>query len=241
MPPLKPDRRPSGARHDSSLPEWAVEKMARRRGRRHAFDRLEPARTALVVIDLMESVIASTPCAASIVAPVARLAASLRALGGTVAWVRPAPLPAASPNLEALWGSDHLRKHVAQTAEGHAGKELAAGLDPEPGDLLVEKAAYSAFFPGRCRLPELLQARGVDTVIVTGVLTNICCESSARDAATLGFRVVMVADANAARSDEEHRAALYNILRNFGDVRMTEELIADLTRRAGRKHAGAAM
>jgi nicotinamidase-related amidase len=71
----------------------------------------------------------------------------------------------------------------------------------------------------------MLRERGIDTVLITGVLTNICCESSARDAATLGFRVVMVADANAARSDEEHQSALYNILRNFGDVRTSDDLI----------------
>jgi len=63
-------------------------------------------------------------------------------------------------------------------------------------------------------------------VLITGVLTNICCESSARDAMTLGFRVAMVADANAARSDEEHRGALYNVMRNFGDVRTSDDLIA---------------
>ena len=86
------------------------------------------------------------------------------------------------------------------------------------------------FFPGKCTLPELLRERGIDTVLITGVLTNICCESSARDAATQGFRVVMVADANAARSDEEHQSALYNILRNFGDVRTSDDLIATLAR-----------
>ncbi len=61
------------------------------------------------------------------------------------------------------------------------------------------------------------------------MLTNICYESSACDAMTLGYRVVMVADANAARSDEEHRAALYNVMRNFGDVRTSDDLIAAFT------------
>jgi len=80
-----------------------------------------------------------------------------------------------------------------------------------------------------CPLDKMLAERNIDTVIIAGVLTNICCESSARDAATLGYKVIMVADANAARSDEEHASALYNVLRNFGDVRMTDDLIATLT------------
>ena len=79
-------------------------------------------------------------------------------------------------------------------------------------------------------MPDMLAQQGVDTVMISGVLTNLCCESSARDAAALAYRVSMVADANAARSDEEHQAALYNILRNFGDVRMTDDLIAVIGR-----------
>jgi nicotinamidase-related amidase len=56
-------------------------------------------------------------------------------------------------------------------------------------------------------------------------VTNVCCESSARDANALGLRVIMVADANAARRDEDHNAALYNIYRSFGDVRTTLEVL----------------
>ena len=222
MPPSVPDTRAPGARHDCTLPQWAVDKMIRRRGgRTHAFEDLDPRRTALVAVDLLASFVDGTPCGASTVAPVNRLAAALRDAGGTVAWVTPAPLPERSPSLIALWGEDWYR----EAARG-ADAPLADGLDVADGDLHVEKRAYSAFFPGRCDLPDILRARGVDTVLIAGMLTNICCESSARDAATLGFRVVMVSDANAARSDEEHRAALYNVMRNFGDVRTSGDLVA---------------
>lgn len=89
----------------------------------------------------------------------------------------------------------------------------------------MEKTAASAFFPGRCLLPELLAQRGIDTVLVTGTVTNVCCESSARDASTLGYRVVMVADANAARRDEDHNATLHTVYRSFGDVRSTDDVL----------------
>jgi nicotinamidase-related amidase len=228
MPPLQPDTRPPGATHDSTLPQWAVDKMIRRRGgRRYAFADLRAARTALVVIDLMHSYVENTPCAAEIVAPVNRLARNLRGSGGTVVWVLPAPM-ADNPLLTAVWGEDHARQIAADTQPDNPAAAAAAGLVRRADDLVVEKSAYSAFFPGRCPLPELLRARGIDTVLITGVLTNICCESSARDAMTLGFRVVMVADANAARSDEEHRAALYNVMRNFGDVRASDDLAVAL-------------
>jgi nicotinamidase-related amidase len=65
-------------------------------------------------------------------------------------------------------------------------------------DLVVEKTASSAFFPDRCELAERLHERDIDTVLITGTVANICCESSARDASTRGYRVIMVADGNAA-------------------------------------------
>ncbi|MFN4278169.1 MAG: isochorismatase family protein [Ferrovibrio sp.] len=224
MPPAEPDLRPSGARHDSSLPRWAVEKMIRRRnGRRYAFEDLRPARTALIVIDLMQGYVDGTPCAASIIAPINALATALRRAGGLIAWVLPDPAMQDMPHLQALWGEDHIRKTTAGMVPGMA---LATGLQTDAADLKVSKRAYSAFFPGKSPLPDLLASRGIDTILIAGVLTNICCESSARDAMTLGYRVVMVSDANAARSDAEHQSALYNVMRNFGDVRESSELIA---------------
>src|SRR5262249_26501708 len=89
----------------------------------------------------------------------------------------------------------------------------------------VEKSAPSAFFPGRCPLPDFLRARGIDTVLITGTVTQVCCESSARDASTLGYRVVMVADANATGRDQDHNATLATIYRSFGDVRPTAEVL----------------
>jgi nicotinamidase-related amidase len=165
MPPLQPDTRPSGAVHDSTLPRWAVDKMARRRGRRYAFETIDPPRTALVVVDLMQSYIAQTPCAASIVKPVTRIANSLRNAGGVVAWVYPAPMSTANPMLEALWGARHLDKNIDETAD----PAFADGLVLKQVDVVVEKHSYSAFFPGLCALPEMLSERAVETVIITGV------------------------------------------------------------------------
>ena len=225
MPPLVADTRAPGARHDNSLPQWAVDKIARRRGRQHAFPTIEPHRTALVVIDLTQSFLENTPCAPSIVQPVNLLADALRHAGGTVAWVDPAPIEGTGSILNALWGPERVSGLAAETKPGSPQNQPAAGLTRHAADVVVDKQGYSAFFPGSCALPEILQDRNIDTVLIAGVLTNICCESSARDASGLGFRVVMVADANAARSDEEHQSALYNVLRNFGDVRLTGDLI----------------
>ena len=107
-------------------------------------------------------------------------------------------------------------------------------LATDDADLYVEKSASSAFFPGRCVLHELLQHRGIDTVLVTGTLANVCCEATARDASTLDYRTVMVADANAARRDQDLNATLYTIYRSYGDVRSTADVIIMIDRAEGR-------
>ncbi|WP_329004893.1 isochorismatase family protein [Kribbella sp. NBC_00709] len=60
-------------------------------------------------------------------------------------------------------------------------------------------------------------------------MANVCCESTARDASTLGYRVLMVADANAARRDQDLNATLHTVYRTFGDVRPTTEVLDLLT------------
>jgi nicotinamidase-related amidase len=177
----------------------------------------------------MQNYIVGTPCAASIVPPINRLAETIRTAGGVVVWVAPAPIAEDDPILTALWGAQRLKDIAAETLAGNSGSAWADGLLRDADDITVKKFCASAFFPGKCELPTILKGRNIDTVLITGVLTNICCESSARDASTLGFRVIMVADANAARSDEEHQSALYNVLRNFGDVRVTDELVRTLS------------
>src|SRR5207247_3648739 len=104
-------------------------------------------------------------------------------------------------------------------------------LDVHPADLVVDKTRYSAFVPGTCALDDLLRARAIDTLIVTGTATNVCCESTARDAMQRNYRVVFVADGTAAFTDAQHNATLCNML-TFADVMMTAEVldVIDLSR-----------
>ncbi len=98
-------------------------------------------------------------------------------------------------------------------------------FDVADTDLLVEKSAASAFFPGRCEFPALLKMRDIQSVLITGTVANVCCESSARDASTLGYPTIMVADANAALRDQDLKATLHTFYRTFGDVRPTSEIV----------------
>lgn len=219
---------------DSLLHNWHIEtreylRQEERRGRRHAYESLIPARTALIVVDMVAFFIEENPYCRGILPNISRLAETMRTAGGAVAWMLP------SPALEhQAWMNEFYGEKVAALFAGSGGtgsphERLGGYFSPDPEDIIAEKTAASAFFPHRSNLPEQLQARGIDTVIITGTVTNVCCESTARDAATLGYRVIMAADANAARRDEDHNASLYTIYRTFGDVRPTNDILSLIT------------
>jgi len=93
----------------------------------------------------------------------------------------------------------------------------------------VIKNCYSALIPGSSQLERLLRSLDIDTVLIAGTKTNVCCESTARDAMMLDFKTVMLSDCCAALSDDEHRAALENIFQQFGDVSTADEALRKLT------------
>jgi nicotinamidase-related amidase len=210
--------------HDWSIEEREYLRQEERRGRRHAFGSLDPARTALVVVDLVAFFIDENDYARGIVPKVNDLADSLRRAGGTVAWVVPAPWEPSAMKRELLGPRiEELYRNSGGT--GTPRDRVWPGLATDDRDVFVEKTASSAFFPRRCSLHEILQDRGIDTVLVTGTLANVCCEATARDASTLDYRTIMVADANAARRDEDLNATLHTIYRSYGDVRSTADVL----------------
>jgi ureidoacrylate peracid hydrolase len=203
------------------------------------FDAIDPRRTALVVIDMQHSFVAPGAASAvsearAIVPNINRLAAALRAAGGTVAWVQ-ATYTRSGPGYWPLFFDYMVASPLAGRildglVDGSPGHALWHELDVNAGDLKVRKNRYSAFFPGACDLPDLLRRRSIDTVLVCGTMTNVCCEASARDAMMDGFRTIVVSDANAARSDAEHVASLSSIAQFFGDVRSVDEVLGILQR-----------
>jgi len=215
--------------HPSGLNERVVAKVAARRGRLHAYESLVPARTALVVIDLTLGSIDSDPKCCTVVEPINRLASTLRDAGGVVAWITPAPADRVNPGLVAIVGADRAQMFFEQARADNPQSALWLGLNTDQADLFVQKAGASAFFPGKCALPDHLRRAGVDTVLIVGTVTNVCCESSARDAVELGFRAIMVSDALAGHAFGLHEASLTTFYRIFGDVRPVDEVV-DLIR-----------
>lgn len=203
--------------HDWAIAEREYLRQAEHRGRRHAYETLDAARTALVVIDMVPFFVEDNPYCAGIVTNINTTAAALRQHGGPVAWVLPDPAPINAEWAREFFGTERAVLYNTSGGTGVVHDRIFEGLDVDPAiDVFVEKTATSAFFPGRCPLPRILTERGIDTVLIAGTVTNVCCESSACDAATLGYRVIMIADANATVFDAWHNATLTTIYRSFG-------------------------
>ena len=183
-----------------------------------------PRRTALVVVDMQNAFmlpgVAHAPClpAQGIVDNINRLAEAVRATGGTVVWIKTTYTDASLQDWSVLY--DMLGRRKRGTPRQGADRRQrrpcpVATLDVQAEDLMVEKNRYSAFIQGSSDLEKVLRDRGLDTLLITGTVTNVCCESTARDAMMLNFKTVMVSDGNAAVTDEDHRGSLVAILPDF--------------------------
>ena len=223
----------------ATIPDAIVQRVIQRRGVEHSFADLDPAKTALAVIDLQHAFMndavgfAVVPAARDIVPAVNRLAATVRETGGGVFWIKMTHDDRCFSEWSVAYElptPEYRARRIAALSEGTLGHELWPDLDVRPEDEIVRKYRYSAFLPGTTDLPERLRARGFDSVLITGTVTNVCCESSARDANMTNFRTVMVSDGNAALSQVEHEASLTAFYNTFSDVMDTDMIIAGLWR-----------
>ncbi|MGI9335561.1 MAG: cysteine hydrolase family protein [Gammaproteobacteria bacterium] len=216
--------------HTIDIPQKYLDWVVHRRGRRHIFERIDLDKTALLVIDMQNGFLIpgysplEVPGLQSIVPNINRLVHICREHGVRVVWTQ--------QTYSEEWRSwarnfatPQMRDRIiAETAEDAHGFQIHDSLDVAAGDLRITKRRSSAFTPGSCNLHQRLQASGHDTLIITGTLSNVCCEATARDAMLLNYNTLFVADANGARSDEEHNATLVNMIQFFADVLMTQEL-----------------
>jgi ureidoacrylate peracid hydrolase len=221
--------------HHVALPDYVTERIALRRGSPHAFDRIDPVHTALVVVDLQNGFMApgqpaEMPVARAVVPNVNRLAEATRKAGGAVIWLKHT-YDQETAQTWSIWRTSFISSDWGERMEeaftpGNFGHELYASLKTAPGDLVVLKRRFSALVQGSSGLDQILRQRGVDTLIVVGTATNVCCESTLRDAMMMNYKCIMVSDANATRTDEEHNATLATVAVIFGDVRTTDEVVA---------------
>lgn len=211
--------------HPSGIKQEIVDKVVARRGRLHAFESLMPEKTALVVVDLDSGTVrrwVEHLGTLDIVAPINEMVAALRQAGGVVAWVT-TPIAEASDNFRAIFG-EKTSDMYEEEGRGEA-TTVWHELDTQPDDIYVTKTRSSAFFPANCNLHDLLKAKGIDTVLIVGTVTNICCYASAVDAAELDYRVTMVSDAMQGHAHGLPEAMMATFFRAYGDVRPSGEVL----------------
>jgi nicotinamidase-related amidase len=188
--------------------------------------KLDARRTAIVVIDLQKG-IAAMPGGAphtkpAVIANCARLLAAARAAGAQPVLVH----VGGSPD-----GADRLHSTADQPMRA-AGtlppdwSELIPELDRQPGDLVILKRQWGAFYGTDLDLQ--LRRRGLTAIVICGVTTEFGVESTARDACELGYELVFAEDAMTGMSAESHANSVQRIFPRIGRVRSTGEILAAL-------------
>jgi gluconolactonase len=200
--------------------------------------RIDPASAALIIQDLQNDIIgdggafadSGAPAHAAsqnLVANVAALASAARVHKVPVIHVHYIVEPGA-PGLQVNAPVFQGIQEAKAVVRGTWGAAPVAGLEPEDGDLVIEKMRMNGFFG--TKLESLLRGFGTRTFIITGAWTNMSVEHSARHAADLGFQPIVASDGTATINDEWQRAALNYALTNIGRTPNCAEIVAALQR-----------
>ena len=186
---------------------------------------LDPTTTALVVIDLQRGIV-GTPtvphAAADVIARSAQLAARFRERGALVVLVHVDPGPKGELFPRAI--TDIERPRLAGTP---GWSDFVPEMTPQAGDVVVTKHQPSAFYGTDLEIQ--LRRRGIQTIVLCGISTNVGVEATARVGFEHGYNLVFASDAMAARDAELHTCSVSKFFPTIGRVRTTEEIIAAIT------------
>jgi ureidoacrylate peracid hydrolase len=191
---------------------------------------VEPARTAVLVVDVQNDYChpngalgrqgLPTGAAMAMIPRLRALLAAARAHGTKVIFIQTIHTPETDSD---AWVRRSGGSSNQVCRAGTWGGEFT-GVAPAEGDLVVNKHRYSAFV--NTRLDSVLRTLKVANVLLTGVSTNVCVESTARDAYMRDYNMVFLGDCTAAYAPEDHDATLRTMSRNFGTVTTSDVVIA---------------
>ncbi|MFI5349498.1 MAG: isochorismatase family protein [Elusimicrobiota bacterium] len=189
---------------------------------------LRPAKAGLLVVDLIDFFVdrnspAYLPQSRAAVVAAVRLADAFRRAGRPVFFARHAHRnPARDGGLMTQWWSKICR-------DGRPESLVTSALAPRAGETVVRKTRYGAF--SNPRLARALSSAGVEDLVLCGLATNLCVESTAREAFDRGLNTFVAADATVAHDEELHLGALRSLAQGFSRVALTEELIEGISGR----------
>lgn len=220
--------------HQVRLDDDIVKIALQRRGRLRLFETIDPRKTAHLVIDMQTGFMtpgapAEIATAASVIPNINRISAACRTAGATNVFIRNSISEESKKSWSnwfgSFWTEDKRAGMYDTFMVGRPGHALHPDLQHEPGELHIDKFRFGSFVEGSSDLHPRLQARGIDTVIITGCATNICCESTARDAMMMNYKVLFVSDGTATHTDYEHNSTLNAMMLTFADVVSTEDVV----------------
>ena len=185
---------------------------------------VDPRRTAVLVVDMLnefckEGGAMVLPGYEALIGPQTRLIESARVAGAPIVFV-------VDTHRRNMRREREFAKRTPHCIEGEWGCQVIDELDPREDDIFVVKRRYSGFF--NTDLDLTLKDMAVDTVIVVGVVTNICVRSTVHDAFFHGYRVIVPEDCVAATGPREQESSLYDIATHFGFVSDATEVAAAL-------------
>ncbi|MDE2777304.1 MAG: cysteine hydrolase [Chloroflexota bacterium] len=198
------------------------EKQAKQQ--REMFTAFDPATTALLIVDMLKDFFDDGGAMVleggkALYPPHQKLLAAARAVGMPVLWLN-----------QSLPPDDSLfEMRAVHCLAGSWGAEVVDELRVEAGDIIIPKRRYSGFF--QTSLDLTLRERGIDTVIVTGVVTNICVRSTVHDAFFLRYKALVPEDLVMATSPQAQAVTLYDIDTHYGAVTSLDALLTVLQRR----------
>ena len=190
--------------------------------------RLNIAASALLVIDMqmffLDPASPTYTCGGSAALPaVKRLAAAFRAAGRPVIFTQHVHHPNGSDlGIMGWWWE-------GKCLQGSEASEIHPDLRPLPGEKVILKHRYSAFY--NTDLETVLRCLKIGDLVISGVMTNLCCESTARDAYFRDYRVFIPADGTGTITEEMHLASLLNLAFGFAFVTSGDRLITQVKSR----------
>lgn len=215
-----------------------VEAYIKNIGRPQNIFRLDRQAAVFVAVDLQNFVCRpepgrELPGMGQVIERVNRMADFCHERNIPVIWLRHCFTTASGGDDVGLYGRFHKSPldpglfNQGQAAEIFSGMHL-----DRDRDFVVVKNRYSALIPGSSRLESLLSGLGRSQLIMAGVATNVCVESTARDAMQLGYQVTLLADATTAFDQLVHQVSLINLKMFFGDVKTVDGVIGELSEKA---------
>ncbi|MFK3668779.1 cysteine hydrolase family protein [Leifsonia aquatica] len=164
---------------------------------------IDPSRTALLLMDLQPSILASHPDADGFLAELRRAREAARAAGATIGYVRVALSEEDAARVPAHSRFATAAERVGEIGPDHPAVSVDPRIAPADGEIVVRKSRYGAF--STTDLHEQLQARGIDTLVLAGISTSGVVLSTARDAVDKDYRLVVLSDGTFDRDPEVHR------------------------------------